>query len=139
MGCGPAGGGTELETAADQVVSGVGWSALVGGFRDARRAAAFHAGRHRYWAAGGPPRCGAVRKDGGTCRATVRRAGMRCPAHMGPDAARVRLRRRLGKRATDLTPEQFHRLLVRVAANRLRVAWRRDPWTPGLTLLLMAR
>jgi hypothetical protein len=105
-----------------------------GGLRDAAHAEAFHAARRRYWAAGGPPRCGAMTKHGEPCRATVRRLGDRCPCHGTPSAQRSRRQRLLSGDAAMLSPQRLHRRLVRAAASRLGLAWKRDAWAPGLTL-----
>lgn len=105
-----------------------------GGLRDATHAAAFHAARQRYWAAGGPPRCGAPNRRGEPCGATVRKAGQQCAHHAGARDKAQRRRRLLCDDTADLTPQRLHRRLVRAAANRLRATWARAPWTPGLTL-----
>lgn len=101
------------------------------GFRDAAMAEKFAAGRQAYWAAGGPPRCGAPTRHGQDCRAPVARAGLRCAHHAGPTAGQRRRQRRL---ACDAPPALLHRRLVRAATSRLSSLWRKEPWTPGLTL-----
>ena len=103
-----------------------------GGSRDAAHAAAFAAGRERYWRAGGAPRCCAPTRAGTPCQKPVKAAGLRCVFHSGRGAGRSRRARRLDPEQS--TPEQIARAVRRAALNRLSCQWRKDPWAPGLTL-----
>lgn len=79
--------------------------------------------------------CGARTRTGGRCGQPPLAGGRRCLRHAGPHHARQHRQRQLRAFAEGRLPaEAFARMETRRAANALRNAWRRDPWTPGQTI-----
>jgi len=121
----------DMDTTATQ--QAVEWRPYrTGGHRDAAHAAAFQAGRVRYHSAGGAPRCCAPSRAGTPCQKPVKAAGLRCEWHGGRKAGRIRRARLLDPE--NATPAQIAHAVRRAALNRLARLWRKEPWTPGLTL-----
>ena len=96
------------------------------------------AGIHRFLAAGGPRKCGAMAKHGGLCRgwALAGHSLPQCLHHSSNEASRERRARLL---ARPKSPEQAARALRRERARVQRATWRRDRWAAGATVTLGPR
>lgn len=79
--------------------------------------------------------CGARTRGGGACQQPPLTGHTRCLRHAGPKAARaLRERQIVALAAGRMSPAEFERHELRRSANRLRDAWKRDPWAPGQTI-----
>lgn len=79
--------------------------------------------------------CGARTRSGKPCPQAPLAGEKRCHRHGGPDQARRHRERQLQDLAAGrLSPAEWAAAERRRARNRLTVAWRRDPWTPGRTI-----
>jgi hypothetical protein len=69
------------------------------------------------------------------CRGIALAEGNQCHVHCRrPVAAQRRLRKLEQVAGDNASPADAEQLAVRMAANRLRVEWRRNPWSHGQTL-----
>lgn len=110
---------------------------LTVGFIDEAHRARFRAGAQNMAFGTGlcRDRCGAKTATNKTCERVPLRGERRCLRHAGPAAAkRFRLRQLDELSAGTLDPAVWHNYERKRAVNRIRSAWRRDPWTPGQTL-----
>lgn len=106
------------------------------GIQSAAHLQAFHAGLHRFHAAGGPVRCCATAKHGGPCRAAAVSGHAQCRYHLPPAVKRARRLERLSRLRTPAEAAVASR---REAARVQRVVWRADRWVPGATVILGQR
>ncbi len=109
---------------------------LAGGFYSDVHAARFMARAANVRRGGDHSRiCGARTRSGGACQQPPLAGATRCLRHAGPHHARHHRQQQLQAFAEGrLSNEAFARVEARRAANALRNAWRRDPWTPGRTI-----
>lgn len=101
------------------------------GLNSEQQRANFIAASRRFWFSRGGDyrRCGALTKAGGSCQRVAIRDAERCPVH-------ARRSRPLdqSQQGQPLTVQEIAKRVRRQATNRLRAAWRRDPWMPGATI-----
>lgn len=86
---------------------------------------------------GSPSReiCGAKTRGGGVCRHPPLKGYARCLRHAGSIAARqYRERQWRAVQQGKMAWSDFARFEARRATNRLRTAWKKNPWAPGRTI-----
>lgn len=110
--------------------------ALARGFLSDKHEAAFSAGRAEHDRRSVVRRvCGARTRGGGNCQQPPLTGHVRCLRHAGPKAANALRERQIADLAAGrISAAEFEQREMRRAANRLREAWKRDPWTPGQTI-----
>jgi hypothetical protein len=109
---------------------------LARGFVSSEHASSFAAGRQEHHRGGSARRvCGARTRGRGLCQQPPLAGHNRCIRHAGPKAARELRQRQIGDLAAGrISPVDFERYELRRAANRLRDAWKRNPWLSGATI-----
>jgi hypothetical protein len=109
---------------------------IIPGLHSEAHRISFMAGRNRFFAAGGPPRCAAQAKHGGRCGAFALQRCDYC-GHHAPNA--VRRARRLRLLSRPKTAAQAERARRRESARVQRIIWRHDRHAPGATVTLGPR
>ena len=118
----------------------VGWrdqrTGRVFGFQSEAQRQNFMIARERF--SNGPnrqmPRCTAVNRLGEPCKAARMRGRSTCFRHSGAAAVK---RDRLAAAHLSGDLNRIQRAEMRSARNRLSVLWRRDPYEPGRTIMLV--
>jgi hypothetical protein len=106
------------------------------GFLNDQHRAAFELARDEHRRGGSKAKCCVAKTRGGDrCGMPPLIGQLRCLRHAGPAGARRHRESQLRELAAGrLDPSIFERAERRRAANRLRRAWKTDPWTHGATI-----
>ncbi len=107
-----------------------------GGFYSDQQAANFEVARTAFQR-GRPSAsvCGARTRNGSLCQAAPIRGHVRCIRHCGPKAAQeYRERQRRAFLRGRISAAEWFEAEAKRARNRLRDAWKKDPWLSGCTI-----